>query len=99
MKARSIRASEVAGLEMGIRIRCGACAASYGFCSSRSATRLPKRSTSEGPTSTVTRIIRITPLTTISSNRPISSPTKVTASVAAACGTDSPNISTPSSVL
>jgi len=96
MNAMSISASAVAGLAIGIRMRSGASLESYGFCSSSSAICRPNFSTMDGPTRPVTRIITITALTTGSSNRPISRPTKVTASVAAAWGTERPNITMPS---
>ena len=45
------------------------------------------------------KIIITTALTANSSNNPTSKPIKVTASVAAACGVDSPNIVNPSAVV
>ncbi len=94
--ARSISASEVAGLAIGTMMRSGESPGSNGFRSSSSARACPARSTIRGPTSPVTRIISTTALTTSSSKSPISSPTKVTASVAAACGTESPKATSPS---
>ena len=76
--------------------RRGAVVGSYGRASSRCATRRPKRSTAQGPARQVARIITTTALTSVWSSSPRSYPTRMMASVPAACGTVSPNTVHPS---